>query len=86
MAQGQLVATHARDWDKAQTFYEPGHYLALLERKPGAFDVARPLEDWELPGCFWLLRRRLEADLGSNGHPRVHQGAAPHGALHARAS
>jgi len=39
----------------------------LLERKPGAFDFARPLEQWDLPLCFRLLRRRLEADLGSKG-------------------
>jgi hypothetical protein len=32
-----------------------------LERKPGGFDYARPLENWGLPECYWLLRRRLEA-------------------------
>jgi transposase len=67
VAQGHLVATHTRSWDKAQTFYEPVHYLALLERKPGAFDAARPLEDWQLPACFWSLRRRLEVDMGPTG-------------------
>ncbi len=60
----RLVATHPRSWDKERTTFDPRHYLALLERKPGAFDVARPLEGWELPGCFHLLRRRLESDLG----------------------
>jgi hypothetical protein len=67
VAQGHLVATHARSWEKAQTFYEPVHYLALLERKPGAFDAAKPLEQWQLPACFWSLRRRLEVDLGPAG-------------------
>ncbi len=43
------------------------HYLALLERKPGALDFARPLEGWELPECLRVLRRRLEADHGSEG-------------------
>ena len=62
-----IVARHARVWSKEQTTYDPRHYLALLERKPGAFDVARPLERWELPGGFAVLRRRLEADLGSAG-------------------
>ena len=47
--------------------FDPRHYLALLERKPGAIDFARPLEDWELPLCFATLRRRLEADLGDKG-------------------
>jgi hypothetical protein len=63
----RLVATHPRCWDRERTTFDPRHYLALLERKPGAFDVARPLEAWELPGCFGLLRRRLESGLGSGG-------------------
>ena len=63
----RLVATHRRCWEKEQTTFDPRHYLALLERKPGAIDVARPLEDWELPGCFALVRRRLESDLGHAG-------------------
>ena len=63
----ELVATHRRDWGTEQTTYDPRHYLALLERKPGAFDFARPLEHWDLPVGFRLLRRRLEADLGSSG-------------------
>jgi transposase len=62
-----VVARHRRCWAKEHTTYDPRHYLALLERKPGAFDVARPLERWELPACFALLRRRLESDLGSVG-------------------
>jgi transposase len=57
----RLVAHHRRSWDRERTFFEPIHYLALLERKPGGFDYARPLENWQLPDCFALLRRRLEA-------------------------
>lgn len=63
----ELVATHPRCWEKEQTSFDPRHYLALLERKPGALDVARPLEAWDLPGCFALLRRRLESELGYLG-------------------
>ena len=62
-----VVARHVRCWDKEQTTYDPLHYLALLERKPGAIDYARPLESWKLPDCFAVLRRRLEADLGHRG-------------------
>jgi len=39
----------------------------LLERKPGALDFARPLEGWQLPACFVILRRRLEAELDHLG-------------------
>src|SRR5271169_5823770 len=62
-----VVATHHRHWGREQVTFDPRHYLALLERKPGALDVARPLEGWNLPECFAILRRRLEADLGSAG-------------------
>jgi hypothetical protein len=57
----RLVAKHSRCWEREQTFFEPIHYLALLERKPGGFDFAKPLEKWELSECWGLLRRRLEA-------------------------
>jgi transposase len=60
----RLIARHSRHWGKTHTEFDPVHYLALLERKPGAFDYARPLEKWDLPGCFSLLRRRQEAELG----------------------
>jgi len=62
-----VVARHRRHWGKEQTVYDPRHYLALLERKPGAFDYARPLEHWDLPDCFGVLRRRLESELASAG-------------------
>lgn len=57
----RLVATHRRCWDRERTFFEPLHYLALLERKPGGIDYARPLENWQLPACFDWLRCRLES-------------------------
>ena len=63
----RLVARHRRSWGKEHVTFDPVHYLALLERTPGAFDYARPLEQWELPGAFAVLRRRLEAAWGEAG-------------------
>ncbi len=63
----QVVATHGRHWGKEQVQFDPVHYLALLERKPGALDFARPLENWPLPECFGILRRRLENELSGLG-------------------
>src|SRR6516225_6752727 len=37
---GTVVADHTRCWAKGQVTFEPRHYLALLERKPGALDHA----------------------------------------------
>ena len=47
--------------------FEPVHYLALLQRKPGGLDYARPLENWQLPDCFAVVRRRLESQHGGLG-------------------
>jgi hypothetical protein len=66
-AQGQEVARHRRIWDQEQVHFEPLHYLALLERKPGALDHARPLAGWTLPECFGVLRRRLETERQGEG-------------------
>jgi hypothetical protein len=66
-AQGHEVARHRRIWGKEQVSFDPLHYLALLERKPGALDHARPLANWTLPECFELLRRRLEAERSGDG-------------------
>ena len=63
----EVVATHDRCWDRHRVIFDPVHYLALLERKPGALDVARPLADWQLPDCFNVLRRRLENDRDNDG-------------------
>ena len=62
-----LVATHKRDWGRESVLFEPIHYLALVERRPGALDHARPLKDWDLPPCYDLLRRRLEMKHGAKG-------------------
>jgi transposase len=68
----RLVARHPRCWKREQDLYDPVHYLALLERKPGGFDHARPLADWGLPACFDELRRLLEAEgLGTKEYIRV---------------
>ncbi|MFM8704276.1 MAG: IS21 family transposase [Planctomycetia bacterium] len=63
----RLLARYPRCWDRERVFFEPVHYLALLERKPGGFDHAKPLERWQLPECFALLRRRMEADDPKSG-------------------
>jgi transposase len=63
----RVVARHPRDWARENVHYNPLHYLALLERKPGSLDFARPLENWNLPDCFDVLRRRLEGERQSEG-------------------
>jgi hypothetical protein len=47
----RLIARHRRHWGRERYVYDPIHYLALLERKPGAVDYARLLADWRLPSA-----------------------------------
>ncbi len=67
VADNRVIAEHVRDWDKENVHYNPIHYLALLQRKPGALDYARPLENWDIPDNIRILRRRLEGDAASEG-------------------
>ena len=62
-----IVAEHRRSWGKEGVFLNCLHYLQLLERKPGAIDHARPMADLVLPGCFDVLRRRLENEQQKQG-------------------
>ena len=67
VAGARTAAVHRRCWDREQVSYDPVHYLAVLERKPGALDFAAPLVGWELPVCFGVLRRQLEAEFAGSG-------------------
>jgi hypothetical protein len=60
-------AEHPRIWAREQVRFDPVHYLAVLEKMPGARDPARPLRGWELPECFEGLRRSLEAKYEQGG-------------------
>lgn len=64
---GKQVARHDRIWEKERISFDPIHYLALLARKPGALDHARPLEGWKLPECFGILRAKLEERYSDEG-------------------
>ncbi len=41
-----MIARHPRLYGRDGEQFDPLHYLALLERKPGAFDYARPMQQW----------------------------------------
>ncbi len=56
---GQIVGEHARCFERGRTLYNPWHYVAALERKPGALRNGAPFKDWNLPGSMTRLRERL---------------------------
>ena len=62
-----IIARHARSYEREDFVFDPLHYLALLEQKIGALDQAAPLVGWDLPEEFTVLRRLLEARMGKRG-------------------
>lgn len=63
----EVVARHPRLYGRGEFAFDPRHYLALIERKPGALDQAAPLQGWTLPESLQHLRRLLEARMGRRG-------------------
>jgi hypothetical protein len=59
IAGGERIGEHERGFGRGQTFYNPWHYVAALERKPGALRNGAPFKDWLLPGVMTRLRERL---------------------------
>ena len=62
-----VIARHARSYEREDFVFDPLHYLALLEQKIGALDQAAPLAGWDLPEEFAVFRRLLEARMGKRG-------------------
>jgi transposase len=56
-----LLARHSRCYEREQDIFDPLHYLALLEQRPGAFDYAKPLQAWRRgwPASYHLMLRTL---------------------------
>ena len=67
---GQVVATHVRSLEKSRMILDPLHFLAALDKKPGALDHAPVFRDWDLPACFADFRERLERQHGPSAGAR----------------
>ena len=44
VAENARIASHARSFERSQTFYDWRHYVSLIERKPGALRNGAPFE------------------------------------------
>ena len=59
VAEGQVIAEHARHFGRDQLICDPWHYLPILERKPGALRHGIPFQEWDLPNAIRVVRDRL---------------------------
>jgi transposase len=57
---GVVVAEHPRCFGRAETIYDPWHYVPVLTRKPGALRNGAPFRDWVLPTAMAMIRRKLK--------------------------
>lgn len=55
----QIIGKHQRHFGRHQTFYDPEHYLAVLERKPGALRNGAPFKNWVLPSSIVKAQKAL---------------------------
>ena len=65
----KLIATHRRCWEKEQFFYQPIHYLSLLERKPGGFDFARASRPVATAGVLWPASQKAGSRRSETRNP-----------------
>ncbi len=63
---GTEVGSHRRHLGRDKVIYDPWHYLAVLERKPGALRDGAPFKQWDLPEAIVEVRRILENRVGGD--------------------
>jgi transposase len=57
---GQVIGEHERHFSRGKSIFNPWHYLAVLERKPGALRNGAPFKDWCLPEGIDRVQQRLK--------------------------
>jgi transposase len=57
---GITVGVHKRHLGRDKVIYDPWHYMAVLERKPGALRNGAPFRQWDLPEAMSEVRKLLE--------------------------
>lgn len=55
----EVVGMHRRHLGRDKVVYDPWHYLAVLERKPGALRNGAPFKRWDLPAPMQEVRSKL---------------------------
>lgn len=60
----KVVSEHRRGYGKHESFIDPLHFVAALERKPAWLDHVPALRDWKLPASFEQLRQAFKETFG----------------------
>ena len=66
VAEGRVVAEHAREFGRDKVVYNPWHSVPALARKPGALRNGAPFRDWDLPVPIAQMRSLLSKVRGGD--------------------
>jgi len=64
---GSVIGRHPRSFARKKELFNPYHYIAALQRKPGAIRNGKPFKNWDLPEVFLLYRRLLNEKYPEDG-------------------
>jgi len=56
VANNEVIAEHTRHFTRNISYFEPWHYVPLLDRKPGALRDGAPFVGWELPRAMEQIK------------------------------
>ena len=62
----EIIAEHKRRFTRNISYFEPWHYVPLLDRKPGALRDGAPFMDWQLPEAMHRIREHYMAGKGGD--------------------
>jgi len=62
VAGNEIIAEHKRYFTRNISYFEPWHYVPLLDRKPGALRDGAPFIDWELPKAMAQIKAHYMRD------------------------
>jgi len=62
----EVIAEHNRRFTRNISYFEPWHYVPLLERKPGALRDGAPFVDWQLPDAMRRIKDHYMKDKGGD--------------------
>ena len=66
VSQNEVIAEHKRYFTKNISYFEPWHYVPLLERKPSALRDGAPFVAWDLPVSMAKIRARYREVKGGD--------------------
>ena len=61
-----VIAEHKRRFTRNVSYFEPWHYVPLLDRKPGALRDGAPFVDWKLPDAMHRIREHYMRGKGGD--------------------